>query len=206
MAISYVYLLQEREFVNSKEKVFKVGKTRQLNFERFRQYPKGSVILLYSECNDCDVSEKRILSVFRRRFIKRTDIGSEYFEGDFREMRFEINKIIYNLEKIPRKLKCEKKYKSDQLNDEENYEENYEEKENYEENYEEKENYEENEFVEEYFIEHIISHNGDFKDKNKMSFQVKWKGYDNIYNSFEPYRNLIDTEALGIYLKKMDRK
>jgi hypothetical protein len=97
--IQYIYLLQEREFIKTKEKIYKVGKTRQVNYERFRQYPKGSVILLQSNCTNCEVCEKNILSIFRNKFIKRKDIGSEYFEGNSEDMKFEINKIIYDLRK-----------------------------------------------------------------------------------------------------------
>jgi hypothetical protein len=110
----YIYLLQEREFINSNEKVYKVGKTRQLNFERFKQYPKGSVVLLYSECCDCDRSEKLILSMLRKKFIKRTDYGSEYFQGDCKEMKFEINQIVYNLDKILSEI--ERKIEIQQIN------------------------------------------------------------------------------------------
>lgn len=110
----YIYLLQEREFINSNEKVYKVGKTRQLNFERFKQYPKGSVVLLYSECCDCDRSEKLILSMLRKNFIKRTDYGSEYFQGDCKEMKFEINQIVYNLDKILSEI--ERKIEIQQIN------------------------------------------------------------------------------------------
>ena len=39
------YLLQEREFVKTKENIYKVGMTQKENYERFNQYPKGSVLL-----------------------------------------------------------------------------------------------------------------------------------------------------------------
>jgi hypothetical protein len=77
-----------------------VGKTRQLNFERFKQYPKGSIVLLYSECYDCDMSEYLILSMLRDKFKKCPGYGAEYFEGNLKEMKFEINKILYDLDKI----------------------------------------------------------------------------------------------------------
>jgi hypothetical protein len=96
----HIYLLQEREFIKTKENVYKVGKTRQLNFQRFKQYPKGSIVLLHSECHDCDKSENLILSMLRDKFKRCPDYGSEYFEGDYIEMKFEINKILYDLDKI----------------------------------------------------------------------------------------------------------
>ena len=94
--IEYIYLLQEREFIKTKESIYKIGKTKQINFERFKQYPKGSVILLQSSCSNCDICESQILSILKKKFIKRSDIGTEYFEGNFVKMKNEINKIIQN--------------------------------------------------------------------------------------------------------------
>ena len=45
MDTQYIYLLQEREFIKTKEPIYKIGKTKQVNNKRFGQYPKGSVLL-----------------------------------------------------------------------------------------------------------------------------------------------------------------
>ena len=37
MTSQYIYLLQEQEFVNTKENVYKVGMTNEENCERFNQ-------------------------------------------------------------------------------------------------------------------------------------------------------------------------
>ena len=37
----YIYLLHEREFVNSKQSIYKIGKSKQENLKRLYQYPKG---------------------------------------------------------------------------------------------------------------------------------------------------------------------
>ena len=80
--LNYIYLLQEREFIKTSESVFKVGMTQQINHERFRQYPKGSVLLFQIKCKNCRISEKQILTAFKLNFIQRKDIGTEYFEGN----------------------------------------------------------------------------------------------------------------------------
>lgn len=51
-------------------------------------YPKDSRLYLCFYCpSDIDVVEKYLISVLERSCVcKRTDIGSEYFEGDVREM------------------------------------------------------------------------------------------------------------------------
>jgi hypothetical protein len=37
MIINYIYLLQEREFVKTKETIYKVGMTKKENYIRFNQ-------------------------------------------------------------------------------------------------------------------------------------------------------------------------
>jgi hypothetical protein len=74
-----MYIIQEREFVNSKQSVYKVGITERIN-TRMGQYPKGSKIIFVMPV-DGD-PEFLCLQKFRILFIPRTDIGSEYFQGD----------------------------------------------------------------------------------------------------------------------------
>lgn len=89
----YIYLLQEREFIKTKENVFKVGKTTKLNHERFNQYPKGSVLLFQMICSNCSDMESKVIKVFKDKFKLRKDIGNEYFEGDSDEMM----NVIYSI-------------------------------------------------------------------------------------------------------------
>ena len=83
---NYVYLLQEREFIKTNEKIYKVGMTQKENFERFNQYPKGSVLLFQIICHDCKNMEVQVIKQFKEKFIQRKDIGSEYFEGNYKSM------------------------------------------------------------------------------------------------------------------------
>jgi hypothetical protein len=88
MAAQYIYLLKLREFINANQEVYKVGRTKQENQTRFKQYPKGSVLYFQMICKDCNDIEKKVLSLFKEKefFNHRKDIGSEYFEGDYNEM------------------------------------------------------------------------------------------------------------------------
>jgi hypothetical protein len=83
---NYIYLLQEREFIKTNEKIYKVGMTQKENFERFNQYPKGSVLLFQIICHDCKNMEVQVIKQFKEKFIIRKDIGSEYFEGNYKSM------------------------------------------------------------------------------------------------------------------------
>jgi hypothetical protein len=95
---NYIYLLQEREFINTKQNIYKLGKTKQENLQRFKQYPKGSKLLLQQVCYDCDMLETQLIREFKNKYIHRRDIGNEYFEGDYNEMSKDIhNKIINNI-------------------------------------------------------------------------------------------------------------
>ena len=91
---NYIYLIHEREFIKTKEKIYKIGKTTQENTLRFRQYPKGSVLILHITSKDCDEDEKTVILNFKEKFIHRPDIGTEYFEGNYVEMMAEIFAII----------------------------------------------------------------------------------------------------------------
>lgn len=97
MLVQYVYLLQEREFIKTQEQIYKLGKTRQPNNERLKQYPKQSVLLFQMVCKDCDMKEKEILRVFKQKFIHRKDIGQEYFEGVATEMIDEIYRVVRDI-------------------------------------------------------------------------------------------------------------
>jgi hypothetical protein len=65
---NYIYLLQEREFLNTKQNIFKIGRTNQPNYERFKQYPKGSILLCQMMCCDSKKMEKIIIRYFDEHF------------------------------------------------------------------------------------------------------------------------------------------
>ena len=54
----------------------------------------------------------------------------------------------------------------------------------------------------EFFIENVISYRGNSKRKTELKFQVKWLGYDETHNSWEPYANLSDSDQLHVSLRQ----
>ena len=81
-----LYMIQEREFINTSEPVYKVGKTTQTVNKRLICYPKGSELLFTLKVSDCHSSETGLLAALRANFKERKDIGREYFEGSWKEM------------------------------------------------------------------------------------------------------------------------
>ena len=86
-----IYLLQEREFIKTKEPIYKIGKSKQ---ERIKSYPNGSELLFYIVCNNCDKIEKIIINKFKSHFIHKKEFGNEYFMGDYNSMIDTIYNII----------------------------------------------------------------------------------------------------------------
>lgn len=95
-SFEYVYLLKDRTAVRSNEEVYKIGKTKQSNLNRFKSYPKGINLLLLIKCADCTLVEKKIMYLFKEKYIHNKDYGNEYFEGNPEEMAIDILNIIFN--------------------------------------------------------------------------------------------------------------
>jgi hypothetical protein len=55
--------------------------------------------------------------------------------------------------------------------------------------------------LQEFTIETILNHRGDKKKRSTLEFEVKWLGYPDSYNSWEPWSNLRGTDALHLYLR-----
>ena len=62
---NYIYLLIEREFLDKKENVFKIGRTEQEHNRRMAQYPKGSKLLFQMICENCKTTEQTLINKFK---------------------------------------------------------------------------------------------------------------------------------------------
>jgi len=94
MSIGYIYLLQEREFVRTKENIYKVGMTTQENLKRFCGYRGGYILLFQMCCKNAKTIEKKIIKLFKDTFTHEKKLGNETFSGDYKSM---IDKIYLTI-------------------------------------------------------------------------------------------------------------
>ena len=82
----YIYLIWEREFWSQNINIYKIGKSKQENCRRLQAYPKGSRLIMIITVEHVDQTELELINIFKQKFIQRSDIGTEYFQGDCKSM------------------------------------------------------------------------------------------------------------------------
>ena len=95
-----VYIIHVREFINSKQDIYKIGRTSQAHTKRANSYPKGSCLEFQIRVEDSRDVEKQIIRCFKESFVQRLDIGMEYFEGNYIKMRQAMIKIVETYEGV----------------------------------------------------------------------------------------------------------
>lgn len=93
--IEYVYLLRDRTAVVANQSIYKIGRTSQRNFDRFKSYPKGYEILLHVACGNSTIAESKIINEFCDKYKRVEGYGNEYFAGDYQSMMKDIFSIVY---------------------------------------------------------------------------------------------------------------
>lgn len=93
--MGHIYVLIEREFLKTKETIYKVGCTNNLQ-RRFSQYPKGSVVLFTEAVMDYKAIERKLLNaLLSTPEIKQAkDIGSEYFDCDLNDLKRVVRQVL----------------------------------------------------------------------------------------------------------------
>ena len=81
-----VYIIYEREFINSIPNAYKIGRTSQSQSKQFNLYPKWSILKIQKQVKNSKIIEKKIKEISYQKFKLRRDIGLEYFEGDYNEV------------------------------------------------------------------------------------------------------------------------
>ena len=92
----YIYMLREREFIASNQDIYKIGRSSLENCIRVVKYPKSSELISKNSCFDCHELENYLINLFKHKYVQRSDIGAEYFEGDVIQMQNDICMAIVN--------------------------------------------------------------------------------------------------------------
>lgn len=83
-----IYLIRTREFKNINKNIFKIGKTGNDISKRLGSYGKGGQVFfsIAVKISELDSVERDLIEIFSKKFSQRTEIGTEYFEGNFKDM------------------------------------------------------------------------------------------------------------------------
>ena len=92
----YIYLIIEREFINSNQEIYRLGKTKKTIQALSASYPVSSRICIYILCNDYNNIEKELYKIFKENYKQRLDIGYNYFEGNSSKMKDDIMRKANN--------------------------------------------------------------------------------------------------------------
>lgn len=84
--VGYMFLLIEREFIKTKESIYKIGRTEEISNIMY-QHPKGTNVIITFIVDDIDEIEDEIIETFDDLFEYRSDIGDYYYEGNIEKMK-----------------------------------------------------------------------------------------------------------------------
>jgi hypothetical protein len=82
----YLYLFQTKEFVDSRQPIYKFGKTTKLNHGELEEHPVGTRVIFQISCDDCHVLERKINSLFTVNYEPKKPNERGYFKGSHNSM------------------------------------------------------------------------------------------------------------------------
>ena len=83
---SFLYIIHTRECRRLNEDVYKIGRSEQC-VTRVRSYGRGALVYLLVPVEDSKGAEKKVIQEFKKHFVQKKYYGTEYFEGNLREMQ-----------------------------------------------------------------------------------------------------------------------
>jgi hypothetical protein len=94
-SFEHIYLVQTTKHKNESTDsvICKFGKTSQLH-NRFKSYPRGTIVHLVKRVKNCGYVEDQLKLWFPKNFVQERGYGIEYFSGKVSDMIECINKII----------------------------------------------------------------------------------------------------------------
>ena len=107
-----LYLMHTREFIATNKPIMKLGRSNNTE-NRTNQYPKGSRIMLMIACKNSIACEAYLINLFKTKFKQAKYYGTEYFEGNYRDMIKEICNYVNNLDIVEDVIEEEKVVKKE---------------------------------------------------------------------------------------------
>lgn len=90
----FIYLLQTGSSIRYNEGTYKIGRTTRKFGARASEYEKGTEVIFSMMVDDDVAVEAKIIKTFDKLFVKRVDLGLEYYSGDVTMMLENIMLII----------------------------------------------------------------------------------------------------------------
>jgi len=87
----YVYLIRDREHILLNNNIYKVGKTKQHGIKRLNNYSSGSELIIQLKVRNCDIMEKKIITLFKEKYERFE--GIESFVGNGESMKEDIYQL-----------------------------------------------------------------------------------------------------------------
>jgi len=93
----YIYLVRPARFLLTGESTYKIGKTTQTVIKYISTKYKDCELICVLKVLDCHTLETKIIACFDKLFLKRRDLGLEYYSGDVKTMR-KVLELLNNLQ------------------------------------------------------------------------------------------------------------
>lgn len=94
--ITYLYLIQEKEFIDNKLDIYRVGKIMLPSLDMSIDFPTDCKLILQLQCNN-DINKKNIYNLFKEKYVQINKNDCKYFYGDVNSMKIDLfNFIIEN--------------------------------------------------------------------------------------------------------------
>lgn len=68
--------------------------------DRFKEYPKGSVLIGSGRVLNCNLAEKILVEEFKKLYKRETNIGLEYFRGNIPKMETTFHETLLKIRKV----------------------------------------------------------------------------------------------------------
>jgi hypothetical protein len=85
MIDGFLYLLQRGDHRKHHQDIYKIGRTNDFN-RRINEYSMGTQIISVCPIDNEKKCERELIREYKYEFEFRSEIGSEYFEGNERDM------------------------------------------------------------------------------------------------------------------------